>query len=174
MSDELRRIARTLSMTEMFIDLSNEQLEIIASICQPIECSAGHIIFEENTSSDEMYVIGRGEIEILVDPSFVSAETGHEHVVIAQLRQGDLIGEMALVDQGLRSATARVSKDNTYLIRLPRIDLMRVCKEHPDMGFLLMQNLAADLALKIRNTDLTLRQYQLQLMYANANSSTSA
>ncbi|HEX9372949.1 MAG TPA: hypothetical protein VF897_18185 [Roseiflexaceae bacterium] len=39
-----------------------------------------------------------------------------------------------------------------------RFDLMAICREDCELGFILMRNLAADLALKIRQTDLRMRQ----------------
>jgi CRP-like cAMP-binding protein len=152
-----------LSMTEMFDDLTPTQLELIASICEPVSVKKGQILFEENDSSDELYVISQGAVEILVDPSFVGVTQGLTPVVIAELRRGQILGEVALVDQGLRSATARVSQDDTRLLRIPRKRLMLLCDTYPELGYKLMKNLAADLALKMRNTDLIVRQYQLKL-----------
>jgi hypothetical protein len=41
---------------------------------------------------------------------------------------------------------------------------MLLCDTYPELGYKLMKNLAADLALKMRNTDLTVRNYQLMLV----------
>ena len=157
-------ISATLSLTEMFDNLTPTQLELVASICEPITLKNDSVIFRENDSGNELYVIGRGTVKILVNPDFVgTADEGHEPVVIAELRQGQIIGEVALVDQGLRSATVKVSQDGTYLLRIPRNRLMLLCDTYPELGYKIMKNLAADLALKMRNTDLTVRQYQLML-----------
>jgi hypothetical protein len=40
---------------------------------------------------------------------------------------------------------------------------MQLCDTNTDLGYKVMKNVAADLAFKIRNTDLTLRQYQMLL-----------
>lgn len=157
-------ISATLSLTEMFDNLTPTQLELVASICEPMTLKAQSIVFRENDGSDELYVIGRGAVKILVNPSFVgAADANHESVVIAELRQGQIIGEVALVDQGLRSATVSVSQDGTYLLRIPRNRLMLLCDTYPELGYKIMKNLAADLAQKMRNTDLTVRRYQLML-----------
>ncbi len=86
-----------------------------------------------------------------------------EPVVVTELYRGQAFGEMALVDQGIRSATIRVSEDNTSVLRLSRARLMKLCDENTDLGYRLMKNLAIDLATKMRNTDLSLRQYELML-----------
>jgi CRP-like cAMP-binding protein len=157
-------VSATLSLTEMFDNFTATQLELVASICEPKEYKKQEILFRENESSDELYVIGRGSVEILVNPGFVGSENeDYEHVVIAELHQGQVLGEVALVDQGLRSATARISRDGTWLLRITRPRLMLLCDTYPELGYKLMKNLAADLALKMRNTDLTVRKYQLML-----------
>lgn len=157
-----------LTATELFADLSADQIDQVAEICEMTALERGDILFAENTASDEMYVIGRGVVEILVDPNLVNQSSDLELMIIARLVPGDLLGEMALVDQGLRSATARSGENGTILLRLPREPLLNLCQAQPELGFALMYNLAADMALKIRNTGLTLRQYQLQLMYRSS------
>lgn len=158
-------VRQILSETELFANLDNAQLDRTTEICQLITVKKDAVLFEENSSSDEMYIIGQGVIDILIDPSVVNADVEVESVLIAQLRRGDILGEMALVDQGLRSATARASSDECVLVTIRRGPLLELCRDEPALGFTLMHNLAADLALKIRNTDLTLRQYQLELIY---------
>ena len=164
-------IPTILSLAELFDSLTKTQLELVASICEPATFDAGAILIRENESSDELYVIGRGVVEILMNPGFVSAtQEEMESVVVAELRHGQVFGEIALVDQGIRSATARVSQDGSFILRIPRKRLMLLCDTYPDLGYKLMKNLAADMAMKMRNTDLTIRYYQLKLSDAeNSN-----
>lgn len=158
-------ITAILSITDIFDNFNPTQLELVASICEPGTFQKGYVLMRENESSDELYVIGRGGVEILMSPGFVGGEQsqGIDAIVLTELRQGQVVGEVALVDQGIRSATAQVSQDNTYILRIPRARLMLLCDTYPELGYKLMKNLAADLAFKIRNTDLTVRQYQLML-----------
>jgi CRP/FNR family transcriptional regulator, cyclic AMP receptor protein len=158
-------ISGILSLTDMFENFTKTQLELVAALCEPNSYAEGDIVFEENASSDDLYIIRSGRVEILVDPARVGYEQGQvEMSVIAELRQGQILGEVALVDQGLRSATVRVSAENTQLLRISRQRLMLLCDTYPELGYKLMKNLAADLALKIRNSDLTISQYRLMLV----------
>ena len=156
-------ISTTLSLSEMFDNLTHTQLELVASICEQVNYKKGDVLFEENDGSDELYVISNGGVEILINPSFVGLEEGLDSIVLTEMRRGQVLGEVALVDQGLRTATARIREDNTHLLRIPRKRLMLLCDTYPELGYKLMKNLAADLALKMRNTDLIVRQYQLKL-----------
>lgn len=156
-----------LRQADIFVDLSVEQVRNLAGICQQKTFDVGDILFEENSASDELYVIARGEVEILVDPSLVSDRPHglQRPSTIATLRRGQSFGEIALVDQGLRSASARIARPDTQLVIIPRDALMQLCDLDPVFGYRLMHNLAADLALKIRNTDLMMRE---KLLYARS------
>ncbi|MFW5748919.1 MAG: Crp/Fnr family transcriptional regulator [Chloroflexota bacterium] len=151
-------VVNVLKQADIFDELTNTQLELIASICSERHYQTGDIIFEENTPGDELYVISTGEVEIQVDPSLVGREAAGGAHTIAVLRRGQSFGEVALVDQGLRSAGARCSQQDTHLVVIPRDKLMLLCDTYPQLGYRLMRNLAADLAMKIRHTDLQVRE----------------
>jgi CRP-like cAMP-binding protein len=153
-------VVNTLKQADIFYELTNTQLELVASICTERTYQASDIIFEENTPGDELYIIANGEIEIQLDPSLIGGtkeESGGLRT-ITTLRRGQSFGEVSLVDEGLRSAGAKCAAQDTLLIVIPRDKLMLLCDTYPQLGYRLMRNLAADLAMKIRHTDLQVRE----------------
>jgi len=148
-----------LKQADIFYGLTPTQLEMIAALCEERTYDSRGIICQENDRSDELFVIAQGEVDILVNPALVSDRPGdHQATVIATLRRGQSFGEIALVDEGLRSATARAAASPTHLLVLPRPKLLVLCEAYPQLGYRLMYNLAADLALKLRNTDMMVRE----------------
>jgi len=100
-------------------------------------------------------------VDILVNPALVQSTTTEQPsrlVTIATLRRGQTFGEVALVDQGLRSASAHCISKKTQLLVISRDRLVNLCDSYPDLGYCLMRNIAADLAFKIRGTDLMVRE----------------
>jgi CRP-like cAMP-binding protein len=146
-----------LKQSDVFFQLTPAQLELVANLCQELTYQAGDIIFKENSSSQELYIIALGEVEILISHGGEEPSKKEEETVIAKLRRGQSFGEVALVDEGLRSASARAAEGETRLLVIPRDRLIMLCETYPQLGYRLMHNLAADLAMKIRNTDLRIR-----------------
>ena len=149
--------AHLLEQVDIFDELNNDRLGRISDICVEHRYSQGDLIFEENARSDGLYIILSGEIDIQVLPQ-AAAQGAATQVTIARLRRGQSFGEVALVDEGVRSASARAAAPDTRLLLIRRADLLEICREDFELGFILMRNLAADLALKIRQTDLRMRQ----------------
>jgi len=159
----MSEIITFLKQGDIFYQFTQTQLELVANLCQEKTIPAGETIFEENSSSKELYIIVQGEIDILVDPGIVGLNAQTEKVSIATLRRGQSFGEVALVDEGLRSATARAKGKEARLLIIPREKLIMLCETYPQLGYRLMYNLAADLAMKIRNADLRVRE---KLLYS--------
>ena len=160
----MSNIVNYLKQSDIFYQFTPTQLEMVANLCQEVIFQAGEIIFKENSDSKELYVIVQGEVEILINPSTIGSvsENKYKDSVIATLRRGQSFGEVALVDEGLRSASARAVQKGTRLLVVSRDKLIMLCETYPQLGYRLMYNLAADLAMKIRNTDLRIRE---QLLY---------
>lgn len=163
----MQTYAQILQQADIFYQLTKADLELIAQLCEECIYKTGEVIFFERTKSDELYIIAQGTVDILVNPNLVSDKPVDDNtpVTIATLRRGQSFGEIALVDQGLRSATARVAQDDTRLLIIPSSQLKEICQANPTLGYQLMFNLAADLALKIRSTDLRIRE---ELLYGHA------
>jgi CRP-like cAMP-binding protein len=153
-------IVNFLKQSDVFYQLTPAQLELVANLCQESKYQAGDFIFKESSTGKELYIIAQGEVEILIHHGSSEPATKEGEIVIATLRRGQSFGEVALVDEGLRSASARASQAETRLLIIPRDRLIMLCETYPPLGYRLMHNLAADLAMKIRNTDLRIRDQE--------------
>jgi len=153
-----------LEQVDIFQELDSSQLTLIEGICREKNYNQGDIIFKENLASNEFYIIAEGEVEIQVDPDTIGDGSNlHEPATIAVLRRGQSFGEVTLVDPGVRSASARCRSESSRLLLIERKDFMKLLESNYEMGYTIMRNLAADLALKIRQTNLLVRE---SLMYA--------
>jgi CRP-like cAMP-binding protein len=157
----------TLKYADVFYGLRAEHLERIDAICSVLVPEQVTVLFEENSPGDEMYIVARGSVEIQVDPAMLGLDTDAGPTTIATLRKGQVFGEIALADQGLRSASAKIASGNTVLLVLKRDDLISLCEQDFELGYLVMRNIAADLAFKIRGADLMVRE---QLLWRPAES----
>ncbi len=157
----MNSLVNFLKQSDIFYQFTPTQLEMVANLCQEMVFNDKEIIFQENSGSKELYVIAQGEVDILIHQSTAS-DADKNGTAVARLRRGQSFGEVALVDEGLRSASARAAQKDTRLIVIQRDKLIMLCETYPQLGYRLMYNLAADLAMKIRNTDLRIRE---QLLY---------
>ena len=145
-----------LKEVDIFNGLTDQQLAKVVTRCREVELNQGDVILHESEQSKEMYIIAEGEVEITVavnqESSSLSAVDGE--VQIISLGAGQTFGEMALVDQGLRSATVRCSTSPTRLIIVQSDDFMALCDEDSHLGFIVMRNIAADFCFKLRSYNL--------------------
>jgi CRP/FNR family cyclic AMP-dependent transcriptional regulator len=146
--------SRILEIVDIFAGLNSEQLDTIYHICNEKICSQGTVIVKENTPSTEIYIILQGQVEITVEQVRFNEKREKR---IGVLDRGQSFGEVALVDEGLRSATVRCISETCRLLEISRSDLLELLKTHPEIGFKVMYNLTADLCLKFRETSFRIR-----------------
>lgn len=104
------QVAAALREVELFEGLSNEDLERIQAIAEPVVLEAGARLFEEGDPDDRFFVVVRGEVELSA-----GGEGGAERVLVA----GASFGETALLTDQRRTASAR-ARVPSYLIALAR------------------------------------------------------
>ncbi len=149
----------SLKRVEILIGLTDEQLARVLEICHTRIYNNQDIIVREREPSDEIYVINRGSAEVILSGGRVTAEAlaAPGPNAIISLGQGQIFGEMALIDLGPRSATVRCTSDGSELYVIRREDFVRLCEQDTDIGYKVMRNLAAELSFKLRHRNLSWR-----------------
>lgn len=136
-----------IKRAELFHGLSDKQLERVAGISAREAYRRGDVICNQGDKGDKMYIISSGQVEIVV-----RSRKGSTTPVL-YLGEGQVVGEMALIDEGTRSATVVAADDDTVVYSIPSADFTRLCQEDTGIGYVMMRNLAMDLSFKLRHRD---------------------
>ena len=131
-------ITERLKSISFFSDMSEHDLQQIAEITEEKTYAKGEAIIEERTSAERFFIIYRGKIEITKQ-----FEDG-EQFVLAVHSDGDFFGEMALLDEGPRSATARAVEPTTVL-EITRSDFETLLYKAPVVAYHIIRELSSRL-----------------------------
>lgn len=106
------------------------KLEMFAEEANPRVCEAGEAIFRTYDMGSEMYVVLEGEVELTIDSK-----------VLEVLGPGEPFGEMALIDQAPRVATA-IAKTSCKLAVIPEKRFLFMVQQTPHFALLIMKVMA--------------------------------
>lgn len=106
----VEQVLPLLRKVDLFEGLPEEDLRTIASIVQGESFPAGEVLFEEGEPGDQFFIVFRGAVEILKD------KPGGAREKLAVRRPGEAFGEMALLNDAPRSATARAVQDTQVMV----------------------------------------------------------
>src|SRR4051795_6974580 len=102
--------ARLLERTPMFAGLSAAELEELAKVAVPRTYEPGQVIFREGDDGDTCFVVRTGAVKI-------TREHGGRTIALAELRAGDMFGELSMFGGEVRSATAQ-ALEQTHAVAL--------------------------------------------------------
>lgn len=140
--------AQTLfKKVHLFAGLTDDELAQLANITSSKSFAAHEIIINQNTTGDELFVVSNGAGEV-----FVAGLVDERTLVF--LGEGQVFGEMALIDQGYRSASVRATDQGCEVYEIGCEDFRALCRANEHIGFTVMRNLAIDLAFKLRHQNL--------------------
>jgi CRP/FNR family cyclic AMP-dependent transcriptional regulator len=149
----LQESKRVLRQSDLFRDLNEIHLDLVLMVCEEISYLGEEYIFHQNDPGDALYIVARGEVDILME----SQNSNNASMVVTTSKENDTFGEILLVDEGTRSASARCKTD-TQLLRISRDRLLKLCYDYPEIGFHIMHRIAAELAIKLRSSNRDIRE----------------
>lgn len=110
----------------LFSQFNDDQLRLVAFSAEPLELVSGTTLFRAGAPARSGFVIIEGDIRMTMTRN-------HDTPQEAVYGPGFLIGEMALLSQTDRPATATCDTD-TKLLEIPRDVIRRVLVEYPDLA----------------------------------------
>lgn len=142
-----------------FSKLSDATLARLAGHCPLQKIPADHELFQQGDAGDALYVVISGQVEILhmLDGAPVR---------LTACRTGEYFGEMALLDDAPRSATARALEDSV-LLQVRKQDLLEVLREYPALFLDAARVLSARLREMNTQQLLSLQREKQELEAAN-------
>jgi CRP/FNR family transcriptional regulator len=127
----------TVSLLErvpIFSGLSVDEIAELAKVAVPRTYDAGQVVFREGDSGDTCFVVRSGAVKI-------TREHAGRTIALAELRAGDMFGELAMFGGEERSATAQ-ALEQTAAVGLLAGDIRRLLMGNPDIGVKMLEAMA--------------------------------
>lgn len=140
----------TLDLLEtipVFEELNSRELRAVERILYRRTFSPGEIIFRQGDPGVGMYILGEGEVEIRSEP---------DQTVLTTLGVGSFFGEVSLLNEVPRSATA-VASTECVLWGFFRPELMDLIERWPKLGVKILLHLAQIAGKRLVAVDVELR-----------------
>jgi extracellular factor (EF) 3-hydroxypalmitic acid methyl ester biosynthesis protein len=133
----------TTSVKNALPYLTPDDLALVVASGSVVEVPAGATIIEEGIRHRSLLVTLSGSARVLRGRSTM--------VAFATISQGELVGEIAFLDQGAASATV-VAEQSLRLLRVEESQLSALLQSNPELAARLYQSLAYSLAKRLRTT----------------------
>lgn len=135
-----------LSQVYLFRELTPGEMERVLTISREKKVKKNEIIFREGDIGDAFYLIVTGSVRI----STMVPGVGEEALTI--LKEGEYFGEMALIDDAPRSASA-IANDDTMLLCIGKDDFRKLLERQTDIAYKLLWIFTKTLSARLRKTD---------------------
>lgn len=156
LSRDKENIIQLLKGMRMFDELTDEELVVTSGYMNLYELKKGDFLFKEGDTGDYVCFVAAGGIDVLKE-----SITGNR-VVISTVSRGYSLGEMSVIDETSRSASA-MAREDTTLIVLARNGFRIILEKHPQVGIKMLKGIARLLSINMRKTSDRLADYMLPL-----------
>jgi CRP-like cAMP-binding protein len=153
---------RVMRQVELFKQLGRDDLSALLRQASKSAFAAGEVVYEEGSEGQCMYVVVQGRFEV-----YRHANGGRMH--LADVLPGEHFGEIALLGNGVRSASVAAVADSVVL-RLQRQALF----ERPQIAVQLLRNMAKMLASRLTDADDEIILHRSKALQAEAEARAQA
>ena len=126
-----------LKSIPLFAGFGRHELERLGMLTDQVDLPAGRVLMRQDEAGQEAFIIVRGRAEITRDGR-----------VISERGNGDILGEIALVDEGPRTATVTLTEPSQLLVVGHR-DFHTLMDEMPAVRTQVLESLAR----RVRNLE---------------------
>ncbi len=127
MSEAEEKTVQLLRSVPLFAELDETELSRIASVAVPRSFPEGVRVFHEGDKSDACYVVKSGTFRVTREHPDGRA------ITLATLETGDIVGELAMLDGEVRSASVETLGGEGELLALPATDMLSLLERNPDI-----------------------------------------
>lgn len=138
----------------VFTGLDTEEVEAVVRCSVLEKFESGEVVIEESKVSSDLYILLKGRASVEIEVVGYN-ERRKERLVI--LRKGDAFGEVAFL-KGKRRSAFVVAYDPIQVLRLDRDKMYELFESRSRIGYVMMKNLAAVLAQRLRDTNFRWRR----------------
>jgi CRP/FNR family transcriptional regulator len=129
------RTAALFARLELFSDLSEGELEQLASVAVPRSYEGGEVVFREGDPGDTCHIVRSGTLKA------TKTHGDGRTIALTELHPGDMFGELALFSGERRSATIEALEPATTLALLAD-DIRRLLISQPEIAIKMLAGLA--------------------------------
>ena len=123
--------AHLLAELELFEHVTEDDRASLAEFIDIRKLEAGETLFKTGEPGESLYIVRDGEVELFI------RDTAGQKILLAIAGNGEVFGELALLDRGPRTATAMALTD-TELLELDREDLLLLFHKSPTAALRLL------------------------------------
>ena len=132
---------------DFFKGLSDEEIKRLEQGILAIRYEAGEIIFHEGDPAQVFFALASGMVSVVR-----RIAGGEQYVRLASIGPGVVFGEMALLDQGTRSADVRADEPSLcYVLSMKRLE--EISQTHPNIQLQILRSMAQEMSNRLRRTN---------------------
>jgi hypothetical protein len=135
-----------LRSSPIFAGLADRDLDLLAELAHPVDVPCDQIVIEEGQEGDTLYLVLDGQLEVYT-------QRDDRYVRLALINRGQIVGEMAVLQQAPRTASVRALCD-TRLLMISQAAFIRMLMKNAGA----LREVLRTVTARVRETESRLQQ----------------